>query len=204
MMDQNYQISMIVFSLIFSALFSGIEIAFVSANKLHIELQRKEGTLSGKILSNFVKKPSRFIGTTLVGNTIALVVYGIFMASVLEPFIRETLPSGINNEASVLAVQTIISTLFVLATAEFTPKSIFLLNPDWLLSVFAVPMWIIYWLMSPLVFVIISLSRFFIKYVLRLQYSEDKPVFGLTDLNNYIKNTISRSTEDASGTGKAS
>lgn len=203
-MGDNYQVSMIVLSLIFSALFSGIEIAFVSANKLHIELQRKQGTLSGKILSNFVKKPSQFIGTTLIGNTIALVVYGIFMASFLEPAITSVLPKSINNDASVLVVQTIISTLFVLATAEFTPKSFFLLNPDWLLSVFAVPMWIIYWIMSPLVFVIISLSRFFIKYVLRLQYSEDKPVFGLTDLNNYIKNTVPKNTEDQSGPGKPS
>lgn len=204
MMEQNYQISMIIISLIFSALFSGIEIAFVSANKLHIELQRKQGTLSGKILANFVKKPSRFIGTTLVGNTIALVVYGIFMASVLEPVITAVLPDSIDNEALVLIVQTVISTLFVLATAEFTPKSFFLLNPDWLLSVFAVPMWIIYWIMSPLVFVIISLSRFFIKYVLRLNYSEDKPVFGLTDLNNYIKNTIPSSGDDSPNLGKGS
>lgn len=203
-MDHNYQISMIIISLIFSALFSGIEIAFVSANKLHIELQRKKGTLSGRILANFIKKPSRFIGTTLIGNTIALVVYGIFMASVLEPSITALLPQSVDNDASVLIIQTAISTLFVLATAEFTPKSFFLLNPDWLLSIFAVPMWIIYWIMSPLVFVIIGLSRFFIKYILRLNYSEDKPVFGLTDLNNYIKNTISKTSEDLSNAGKGS
>lgn len=203
-MDHNYQISMIIISLIFSALFSGIEIAFVSANKLHIELQRKKGTLSGRILANFIKKPSRFIGTTLIGNTIALVVYGIFMASALEPSITALLPQSVDNDASVLIIQTAISTLFVLATAEFTPKSFFLLNPDWLLSIFAVPMWIIYWIMSPLVFVIIGLSRFFIKYILRLNYSEDKPVFGLTDLNNYIKNTISKTSEDLSNAGKGS
>ena len=197
-----YQVSMILCSLIFSALFSGIEIAFVSANKLHIELQRKQGEFSGKILSDFVKKPSRFIGTTLVGNTIALVVYGIFMASFLEPFITSILPESVNNDASVLVLQTIISTFIVLATAEFTPKSVFLLNPDWLLSVFAVPMWIIYWIMSPLVIVIISLSRFFIVKVLRLKYSEDKPVFGLTDLNNYIKNTVTQTHDETTATGK--
>src|SRR5690606_6405762 len=165
-----YQLTIIICSLIFSALFSGIEIAFVSANKLHIELQRKQGDFSGKILSQFVKKPSQFIGTTLVGNTIALVVYGIFMASLLEPFISAWLPESVNNEATVLLVQTIISTLVVLATAEFTPKSIFLLNPDWLLSVFAVPMWIIYWIMSPVVIVIVNLSIFILILVFQLEY----------------------------------
>src|SRR5690606_25374015 len=135
---------------------------------------------------------------------IALVVYGIFMSSVLGPFISAVLPQSMNNDASLLIVQTAISTLFVLATAEFTPKSCFLLNPDWLLSLFAVPMWIIYWIMSPLVFVVIALSRFFIIYVLRLNYSEYKPVFGLTDLNNYIKNTNLSSSEDSSSVGKGS
>ncbi len=203
-MGDNYQVSMIVLSLIFSAFFSGIEIAFVSANKLHIELQKKQGKFSGRILAVFVKKPSQFIGTTLIGNTIALVVYGIFMASLLEPFFISILPGDINNEVSVLILQTIASTLLVLAVAEFTPKSFFLLNPDWLLTVFAFPMWVIYWLMAPLVFVVISLSRFFIKYILRLKYSEDKPVFGLTDLNNYIKNTISKTSEEKAGTGRGS
>ena len=203
-MGDNYQVSMIVLSLIFSAFFSGIEIAFVSANKLHIELQKKQGKFSGRILADFVKKPSQFIGTTLIGNTIALVVYGIFMASVLEPLFISILPDNVNNEVTVLVLQTIVSTLLVLAVAEFTPKSFFLLNPDWLLTVFAVPMWIIYWIMAPFVFVVISLSRFFIKYVLRLEYSEDKPVFGLTDLNNYIKNTISKTSEETSGSGRGS
>src|SRR5690606_18680544 len=127
----------------------------------------------------------------LVGNTIALVVYGIFMASILEPYISAWLPQDINNDASLLIVQTLVATMVVLATAEFTPKSVFLLNPDWLLSVFALPMWVIYWIMSPIVIIIVNLTKFTLVNILRLEYSEDKPVFGLTDLNNYIKNTIS-------------
>src|SRR5690606_18466502 len=134
-MGESYQISMVVLALIFSAFFSGIEIAFISANKLHIELQKKQGTFSGKILADFINKPSQFIGTTLIGNTIALVVYGIFMASLLEPLFASILPEFINNEVSIVIVQTVVATLLVLAVAEFTPRSFFLLNPDWLLSV---------------------------------------------------------------------
>ncbi len=186
----GYEITVIITSLIFSALFSGVEIAFVSANKLQIELQNKQGLFSGKILSGFLKKPSNFIGTTLVGNTIALVVYGIFMAKMLQPVLEAYIPPAFNNEATILVTQTILSTLLVLATAEFTPKSFFLINPNWLLSVFAFPMMVIYYLMYPVVFIIVSLSRFIIIYVFRLEYSEDKPVFGLIDLNNYIKNTL--------------
>lgn len=187
---EYYHVSMVICSLIFSAFFSGIEIAFVSSNKLHIELQKNQGGISGKILADFVKKPSEFIGTTLIGNTIALVVYGIFMANLLEPFISTWLPQSLNNDISLLVVQTLASTLIVLITAEFTPKSVFLLNPDRLLSMFAVPIWIIYWIMYPLVKVVIGMSKVFIVNILRLEYSEDQPVFGLTDLNNYINNTI--------------
>ena len=195
-MEYN-QLIIIFISLFFSALFSGMEIAFISANKLHIELQSKQGVLSGKILSRFLNKSSSFIGTTLVGNNLALVVYGIFMANILEPIISAGLPPFIHSDLTILIIQTIIATLIVLVTAEFTPKSIFLINPDRMLSVFAIPMLIIYYILYPLVFLIVSLSKLLITGVLRLEYSEDKPVFGLTDLNNYIKNTLKEKNQEA-------
>ncbi|CAN5456575.1 hemolysin family protein [soil metagenome] len=186
----EYYITIVVISLILSAFFSGVEIAFFSSNKLQIELQKKQGYINGKILSKFLNRPSEFIGTTLVGNTIALVVYGIFMALILQPILEQNLPGILNNEATILVLQTIISTILVLALAEFTPKSFFLINPNWLLSVFAIPMLIVYYLMYPLVLVVVLLSRLMITRVFGLRYSEDKPGFGLTDLNNYIKNTL--------------
>jgi len=192
---EAYEIYILIASLLFSALFSGIEIAFVSANKLHIELQREQGVISGRILSRFAQQPSKFIGTTLVGNNLALVVYGIFMAKTLEPVIFGLLPVWFQSEMAVFIIQTILATLIVLITAEFTPKSIFLLNPDRLLSFFAIPMFLIYYLLYPLVFVIVTLSRFLIKNVLGLDYSEDKPVYGLTDLNHYIKDRLTESLE---------
>ncbi|WP_375579403.1 hemolysin family protein [Marivirga tractuosa] len=188
-MDSSYFIYIIV-SLLFSAFFSGTEIAFISSNKLHIELQSQQGIISGKILSKFLEKPSSFIGTMLIGNTISLVVYGIYMAKMIEPILITNLPLFFQNDVFILLAQTFIATIFVLFIAEFTPKSIFLLNPNGLLSFFAVPLWLIYYLTYPIVFFIVSLSKVFIKYVLRLNYEEDKPVFGLTDLDHFVKNTV--------------
>ena len=162
-----YQGSIILITLIFSAFFSGTEIAFVTSSKLQIELQSKQGLLSGRILAFFTQKPSRLINTALVGNTIALVIYGYFMALILEPLIMQALPEYLNNPGSVLIIQTILSTLLVLFTAEFTPKSIFLINPNRLLTFLAFPIIVIFVLMFPLVWVIEQMSRFIIVYILR-------------------------------------
>ncbi len=185
-MDPN-QLTIILVCLIFSAFFSGAEIAFVSASKLQIELQGQQGKLGGRILSFFTQKPSRLINTALVGNTIALVIYGIYMATLLEPWIAERLPESINSTTSVVLLQTILSTIIVLVTAEFTPKSIFLINPNSLLNILAIPLIVVFVLMFPAVWLIEQMSRFIIIFVLRQKYSEDRQVFGLTDLGNYIK-----------------
>lgn len=194
-MESQYLIYVVI-TLLFSAFFSGIEIAYVSANKLHIELQNKQGLLSGRILSGFIQRPGQFIGTTLIGNTIALVLYGIFMTNLLEPWIRDWIPTGFENQVLILVVQTIISTMLVLITAEFLPKSIFMLNPNSLLSVFSVPFQVIYIIMFPIVWLVVGLSRFFIVNILRLDYNEDKPVFKVTDLNSFIQNNLRHSGSD--------
>lgn len=194
-METDYLLYVVI-TLLFSAFFSGVEIAFVSANKLHIELQNKQGLLSGRILSNFLQKPGQFIGTTLIGNTIALVLYGIFMANLLEPWIAAWLPDNLVNQASIMIIQTVLSTILVLVTAEFLPKSIFLLNPNRLLSALSVPFQVIYYLMYPIVWLVVGLSRFFITKVLGLDYSEDKPVFKVTDLNSFIQNNLQHSSQD--------
>ncbi len=183
-------------TLVFSFFFSGIEIAFLSANKLQIELQGKQGKRWGKIMSRFVKNPSGFIGTTLIGNTLALVLFGIFMAQLIEPWLTTHLPEGLNDEVFVLIVQTLISTLFILFTAEFLPKSLFLINPNLVLSALAVPFNIAYWFLLPLTFTIVGLSKLTITKIMGIEYSEEKPVFGLTDLNNYLKNMMKVKHED--------
>ena len=192
-----YQITVIIITLIFSAFFSGTEIAFVTSSKLQIELQSKKGLLSGKILVFFTQKPSRLINTALVGNTIALVIYGYFMALILEPLIMRVLPEYLNNPGAVLLIQTVLSTLLVLFTAEFTPKSIFLINPNRLLSILSVPIMLIFIIMFPLVWVIEQMSRFIIVYVLRQKFSEDRPVFGLTDLRSYIQRNTHKDIKES-------
>ena len=123
----------ILISLAFSAFFSGMEIAFISSNKLLFEMDRDERSLSSKVLSLFYRNPNLFISTMLVGNNIALVVYGLQMAIVLEPLIARV----VTNEALIVLVQSILSTLLILFAGEFIPKTIFKINPNFSLRLFA-------------------------------------------------------------------
>ncbi|AWL08280.1 HlyC/CorC family transporter [Aquirufa nivalisilvae] len=181
------QVAGIIISMIFSAFFSGVEMAFVSCNKLYFELKAKQNILSAKIISNFNQSPSRFIGTMLIGNTLSLVAYGIFMEEFLHHQILQYIPF-LQNEILARLLASIVATILILITSEFTPKSIFLINPDVILEFLAILIWIVYALMFPLVWVTVGLSKWFITKVLRLNYSEEKPAFGLTDLNNYLQN----------------
>ena len=194
-------IIVVVTCLLFSAFFSGIEIAFISLDKLRIELASKSGSLSGRLLSYHLKHPTRFIGTTLVGNNIALVLYGIFMTNLMEPWLATQLPDMMNNDVGRLIVQTVLATLLVLVTAEFTPKSVFMIDPNSLLSFFALPFRIIYVLLYPLVFIIDKVSKFTIVRIFRFKYQETTLAYGLTDLNDYIKNNL---LEEASQDAAAS
>ena len=186
----------IITSLVFSFFFSGIEIAFLSANRLQVELQSKQGNLTGRIMAYFMQNPSKFIGTTLIGNTLALVIFGNNMALLFTPMLTENLPASLNNEPSILLTQTVLSTLLILFTAEFLPKSLFMINPNVVLSTLTFPFVVMYGLLAPITFSIVNLSKFVIIYILRLEYSEEKPVFGLTDLNHYLRNMHKVSHED--------
>ena len=181
-------IYVILGALVFSAFFSGIEIAYISADKLQIEVQAKNGRFVSKIISGFFHHQSKFLATTLIGNNIALVIYGIFSAKMLFPILEAWLPDSFDNEFVLMVLQTIISTIIVLFTAEFLPKSLFILNPNTMLDILAVPIKIIYFILYIPTVIISTASRWLIKYVLRLQFNDSKPVYGLIDMNNYIKN----------------
>lgn len=194
MMDTSL-IPLLLGCLVFSFFFSGMEIAFLAANKLQIELQGKQGKTWGVIMSKFLKKPSSFIATTLIGNTVTIVLFGIFMAQFIDPLF-DFLPENGNDELIRLLLETLISTLLILFTAEFLPKSLFLINPNVVLATLAVPFNLIYIVLQPLTFSTVTLSKFVITKILGIPYSEEKPVFGLTDLNNYLKNMLKVKYED--------
>lgn len=164
-----------------------MEIAFLTSNKLRIELESKQGNISAKIFSYFNKYPSRYLGTMLLGNNIALVVFGILMEVLLEPVIEE----HISSDILVLFIQTLVSTLFILITAEFLPKNLFRINPNRTLNVFAIPVWIVYWILYPVVFITIGVSEFILQKILRVNIEKENLSFGRIDLDNYVREATS-------------
>ena len=188
---------MICICLIFSGFFSGMEIAYISADKLRIEMLSQKKGLMASSLSYFQRHRARFLSTTLVGNNLALVLYGILMATLLEPRIINILPHWIDSPVIALVIQTLIATFIVLITAEFLPKSLFLLNPDTLLRIFSLPMMGLFVLMSPLVWMVEIISKFIVTRIFQLSYAESQSLFALTDLNNFVKkNTEHSEIED--------
>lgn len=174
-------------SLLFSAFFSGMEIAFISSNKLRIELEKKKGLISGKILGFFVKYPSKILGTLLLGNNIALVIFGIVMARILDPFVMDLLGPKYSTESFILTLKTIISTFIILITAEFIPKALFRLNSNNILRFFSIPINLIYILLSPFINATIWISEYLIKKLFRTKLANEEYVFSPVDLDNYIK-----------------
>ena len=167
------QITIIVITILLSAFFSGMEIAFVSANKLHIELEKKKDTLVSRILVKLTNKSSKFITTMLVGNNIALVVYSIYMGD----FLVGLFPADIFNEFSILLIQTIISTLLILVTAEFLPKAIFRIYANEALKYFAIPMYFFYVIFHFFSSFITFISDFFLRVFFRTNKDEEQTEF---------------------------
>lgn len=172
----------IILTLLFSALFSGIEIAFLSANKLKIELSYQRGTLSGKIMNDYIKNPSKFIVTTLLGNNIALIAFGILSASILEPYLKEI----ISSQIWILTIQTIVSTTVILFLGEFIPKVLFKVFADTILPIMSIPFKIVDWILTPGVAFITWLSSVFFK-ISGIQVSERDIKFSSVDLEKFIK-----------------
>lgn len=181
-MDPNL-LFIIFLSILFSAFFSGIEIAYLSSNKLRIELENKQGSFNAKILSLLIKKPSQLIAMLLLGNNIALVVYGIYMAMLLEPSIRNYITE---NNAMVLVIQTLISTILIVITAEFIPKAIFRINPNGFLNFFALPLWLFFWILWIPMLLVFGISQLFIRIFTGKSTKQNNITFGRIDLDNYL------------------
>lgn len=174
-------------SLIFSIFFSGTEVAFLSANKSQIVLQGQNGNLTGRIIAFFIRKPTWFIGTTLIGNIASLILFGIFgTLSFLVWYEIQFSPLSLTVLIPIIALTFVISVI-ILYTVEFFSKSFFIINSIKMIKAMAVPFAIIFVILFPVVFTIISLAKLIINKVFGLEYSREKPVFGLTDVNQYLK-----------------
>jgi len=181
----------IVLSLVLSAFFSGMEIAYVSSNKIHIEIEKKQEGVLATVLRRLTAKPSKFITTMLIGNNIALVIYGFFMGDVLVHWFQSMLPS---NSALItylltdlsLLTQTIISTFVILITAEFLPKVFFQIYANTLLKILAVPAYIFYVLFTWVSDFVIWISDLVLKYFFKTDGDNIQMAFTKVELGNYI------------------
>lgn len=177
----------ILISLMLSAFFSGMEIAFVAANKLKVEVDKQTGGFSARLLSRFLQSESSFISTMLVGNNIALVVYGISIASSLEPFLHKILPHPIEGELSVFVMQTLISSLIILIFAEFLPKTLFRINPNRFLAFFALPVTAIYYILYPIIALTMWMSHAIMRVIMKEEIQDSQKVFDAIDMDNFLK-----------------
>lgn len=174
--------------LLLSAFFSGMEIAFVSSSKLRYEMDKSSYSLSSKAMGIFYKHPNNFISTLLVGNNIALVIYGILMAQLLGEWFINDLEV---NEGLKLITSTVISTLIVLVTAEFLPKTIFKHAPNRMLSIFALPMLFIYIILYPISKFTSGLSKLLLRFCgVKVKRNNDNATFTKVDLDYLIQSNI--------------
>ena len=182
----------ILITLLFSAFFSGMEIAFISADRVRLELDnRKEGSTSD-ILRFFYSNTERFISTMLVGNNIALIIYGILMAKLIEPWLN----LFCSNELLVALIQTVLSTIIILFTAEYLPKTLFKLNPNMMLRSFAIPLYGIYWILYPISTFSTLLSHIILKIAGVPIIKEKKGVLTKTDLDFFVQKGLDSADED--------
>jgi len=182
----------ILLSLLCSAFFSGMEIAYVSSNRLNLEIEKKQKGLIPKILSIITKDPSRFISTMLIGNSFALVIYGLFMGQFIIDYLS-FLFSPSMNELTVLLLQTIISTLLILIAAEFIPKVLFQIYSNFSMKIFSIPAYIFYIILYPITGLVIIISNFILKTFFKVNTDESEFSFSKVELENYIENEIDKS-----------
>ena len=187
-MDISHLLLYILGCILLIGFFAGTEIAFISANKLNIELRKKQGTYSGKILARFMENPSEFIGTSLVGVNVFVVIYGLLASQVTTQLLARyhiELP-----EYTKLFIDTLIATVVILIFAEFLPKAIFRHKAEAVLTIFSVPMLMMYRIFFPVAKIFVSISEFILKYLFNVNIKENKQVFNRIDLELFVKQSM--------------
>lgn len=169
--------------------FAGTEIAFLSVNRINIELRKKQGTLTGRILGGFMEHPATFIGTSLVGVHLMLVLYGIKMTELNEQWFRQ-LPAAGAFQYLRLAVNTLIATAVILLFAELLPQAAFRSKAEQILRFFAIPMFLLYYLLYPLARIFVSVSEFILKYLFNVRIRENQAIFTRVDPEQFIRQSL--------------
>ena len=185
----------IIISLILSAFFSGMEIAYVSSDKLNLEIQKKQAGFISNILRRITKEPSKFISTMLIGNNFALVVYGFFMGDFIINYLLINIISEL-NELTIVLIQTSISTIIILIAAEFIPKTVFQIYSDFFIRIFAVPAYIFYIVFSPLTNTVTLISDYILNKFFNTDSKESRLSFTKVELENFIENEIQHSQQE--------
>ena len=184
----------IIICLILSAFFSGMEIAFISSNRIQLEIEKLQDGITSKVLKNITSNPSRFIASMLIGNNISLVVYGIFMGDrILQLFFKETLLSG-EISLRIVFYQTVISTIIILLTAEFLPKVFFQLYANFFIKIFAIPVSIFYYIFFPISQIILKFTDFILKHFFKTDSDKENLSFSKIELGNYIDEQLESSS----------
>lgn len=190
-------ILIIILAIVLSAFFSGMEIAFIASNRLMIELDRKQGVFGSEILKLFTNNPGQYIATMLIGNNVALVMYGLVFSNILTP----KLALYIDSEVLILIINTVISTLLILTVAEFLPKTVFIISPNFFLRNLSIPTLFFFVIFYPLSRFTLALSNLFIRMVFRLKASEkneENHIFSKVDLDHFINQGKQRTDESES------
>ena len=185
-MDVTTWVIIGIVSMLLSALFSGCEMAYVTSDRVRVEIDVKQGGIIARIINRFYANSEFFISSILVGNNIVLVVYGMAAAALLEPVIEH----WTSNEALILIAQTLISTGIILLAGEFIPKTIFGINPNRSLKVFALPVYLFYILLYPLSLFSTWLSRILMRLLVVKWWSTRLRAISIVDLNDYLEETI--------------
>lgn len=190
------QVVVIIISIFFSAFFSGMEIAFISSNKIYLEIEKKQGGFIAFLLKKTTRKPSKFIATMLLGNNVALVVYGIYSGQLILDIFFPYLNTSNSLGFIYILCQTIISTLVILITAEFLPKVLFQIYANSLLKFFSFPAYLFYILLSPITFVLNWISNSVLSKYFKTKEDEMKVVFSKDELGDYINQELGDESEN--------
>ena len=187
-------ILLLVIVIMLSALFSGMEIAFVSSNRLLLGIDSQERSVRSYVIDKFYSNSNNFISSILVGNNIVLVIYGMLMARLLN----STILSGFHDSPSAsLLLETIISTIVIIFTGEFIPKALFRINPNRSLKQFALPMYVIYILLYPMARFTTICSIMVLKVLgIKIKNEARDNTFSITELNNLIQTSIENADEE--------